>query len=107
MRKPRDYDAELKALTDKARQLKSRKQSQLGELIQATGADELTIEELAGALLAAVAAERPAREAWRKRGAAFFRGEREDVGNRTGGEQGGTAKGEGRAPSSSGEAGAA
>ena len=42
MRKPRDYDAELKALNDKARQLKSRKQSQLGELVMATGADDLT-----------------------------------------------------------------
>ena len=49
MRKPRDYNAELKALHDKARQLKARKQSQLGELVQATGAEELTIEELAGA----------------------------------------------------------
>ena len=107
MRKPRDYDAELKALGDKARQLKSRKQSQLGELVMATGADDLTIEELAGALLAATTAERPTREAWRKRGAAFFHGGREDVGNRAGGEQGSAAKDDGRAPSSSGEAGAA
>lgn len=53
MRKPRDYDAELKALTDKARQLKGRKQSQLGELVMATGADALSAEELAGALLVA------------------------------------------------------
>jgi len=73
MRKPRDFDAELKALTDKARQLKSRKQSQLGELVMATGADTLTSEELAGALLDAVATTDAARkEAWRKRGAAFF-----------------------------------
>jgi Conjugal transfer protein TraD. len=86
MRKPRDYDAELKALGDKARQLKARKQSQLGELVMATKADELSIEELAGALLGAATAERPAREAWRKRGAAFFHGEREDAGSRTGGE---------------------
>lgn len=104
MRKPRDYDAELKALTDKARQLKSRKQSQLGELVQATGADDLTIEELAGALLAAVTAERATREAWRKRGAAFFHGEREYAGSRTGHEQGGAATDEGRAQSSAGEA---
>lgn len=106
MRKPRDYDAELKALTDKARQLKSRKQSQLGELVMATGADDLTIEELAGALLAAVTAERPAREAWRKRGAAFFRGEREDAGNRTDREQGGAAKNQRREQPPSSEAGA-
>ena len=77
MRKPRDYDAELKALTDKARQLKARKTSQLGELVEATGADALTSEELAGALLAISATTEPAkREAWRKRGAAFFSGER-------------------------------
>lgn len=107
MRKPRDYDAELKALNDKARQLKSRKQSQLGELVQATGADELSIEELAGALLAAVTAERAAREAWRKRGAAFFRGEREDAGSRTGGEQGSAAKDDGRAQPPANETGAA
>lgn len=107
MRKPRDYDAELKALNDKARQLRSRKQSQLGELVQATGADDLTIEELAGALLTAATAERSTREAWRKRGAAFFLGRREDVGDHAGHEQRGAAKDEGRAPSSSGEAGAA
>lgn len=107
MRKPRDYDAELKALTDKAKQLKSRKQCRLGELVMATGADDLTIEELAGALLSAVTAERPAREAWRKRGAAFFRGEREGAGSRTGSEQGGTAKDDGRAQPAAGEAGAA
>jgi len=107
MRKPRDYDAELKALADKARQLKGRKQSQLGELVVATGADDLTIEELAGALLAATTAERPTREAWRKRGAAFFRAEREDAGSRTGHEQGGAAKDDGRSQPPSGEAGAA
>lgn len=106
MRKPRDYDAELKALTDKAKQLKSRKQSQLGELVMATGADDLTIEELAGALLSTVTAERAAREAWRKRGAAFFRGRREDAGSRAGGEQGSAAKDEGRAQPPAGEAGA-
>ncbi|AXB75525.1 conjugal transfer protein TraD [Novosphingobium sp. P6W] len=77
MRKPRDYDAELKALGDKARQLKARRTSQLGELVVATGADALTSEELAGALLAIAATTEPAkREAWRKRGAAFFSGER-------------------------------
>jgi len=37
MRKPRDYDAELKALEDKARELKTRKVQQLGELVIATG----------------------------------------------------------------------
>jgi hypothetical protein len=74
MRKPRDYDAELKALDDKARELKDRKVRQLGELVIATGADALPAEELAGALLNATAADDHAtKEAWRKRGAAFFR----------------------------------
>jgi hypothetical protein len=77
MRKPRNYDEDLKALTAKAKQLKARKQSQLGELVEATGADNLTIEELAGALLSIAAITDPQRrEAWRKRGAAFFSGER-------------------------------
>ncbi|KPF50375.1 MULTISPECIES: conjugal transfer protein TraD [unclassified Novosphingobium] len=77
MRKPRNYDEDLKALTAKAKQLKARKQSQLGELVEATGADALTIEELAGALLSIVAISDPQRrEGWRIRGAAFFSGER-------------------------------
>jgi hypothetical protein len=50
MRKPRDFDAELKALGDKTRDLKSRKIQQLGELVIATGADALNANELAGAL---------------------------------------------------------
>ena len=75
MRKPRDYDAELKALDDKARQLKTLKLQQLGELVIATGADALPIEQLAGALLLAVGNTDPAaREAQRVRGAAFFQG---------------------------------
>ena len=37
MRKPRDFDGELKALEDKARDLKSRKVLGLGELVIATG----------------------------------------------------------------------
>ena len=37
MRKPRDFDTELKALGEKARDLKSRKVQQLGELVIATG----------------------------------------------------------------------
>ena len=75
MRKPRDYDAELKALEDKARELKTRKVQQLGELVIATGADALTAEELAGALVAlAETKDAGQREAWAKRGAAFFQG---------------------------------
>ncbi|HMN36083.1 MAG TPA: conjugal transfer protein TraD [Hyphomicrobium sp.] len=73
MRKPRDFDAELKALEDKARDLKARKVQQLGELVISTGADALTADELAGALVV-LAETRDAgkREAWAKRGAAFF-----------------------------------
>ncbi|WP_243700178.1 conjugal transfer protein TraD [Paracoccus versutus] len=75
MRKPRDYDAELKALDDKARELKMRKVQQLGELVIATGADGLTADELAGALVAlAETKDAEKREAWAKRGAAFFQG---------------------------------
>lgn len=74
MRKPRDFDAELKALEDKAKELKTRKVQQLGELVIATGADALTTEELAGALVAlAETTDAGKREAWAKRGAAFFR----------------------------------
>ncbi len=75
MRKPRDFDAELKALEDKARDLKLRKVQQLGELVIATGADLLTAEELAGALIVlAEITDTGKKEAWAKRGAAFFRG---------------------------------
>lgn len=73
MRKARDYDAELKALGDKAKALKVRKVQQLGELVAATGADALDIETLAGALLdAASSKDTQAKEAWRAKGAAFF-----------------------------------
>jgi DNA-binding protein H-NS len=59
MRKPRDYDSELVALKDKAKQLKERKVRQLGELIVVTGADTLSPEMLAGALLAIVDSQDP------------------------------------------------
>ena len=73
MRRPRDYDAELKALDDKARTLKARRLTQLGELVTATGADALDAETLAGGLLALVEAKDAARkESWRARGEAFF-----------------------------------
>ena len=73
MRKPRDFDSELKALGDKQRQLKERKVHQLGELVIATGADALSAEQLAGLLLAGVAnKDAAAKESWSKRGAAFF-----------------------------------
>ncbi|WP_315751875.1 MULTISPECIES: conjugal transfer protein TraD [unclassified Bradyrhizobium] len=73
MRKPRDFDADLKALADKAQGLKTRKVRQLGELVIATGADALSADELAGALIVlAETKEAGKREAWAKRGSSFF-----------------------------------
>jgi hypothetical protein len=75
MRKPRDFDSALRALTDKTKALKESKRRQLGDLIVATGADALDIEVLAGGLLTMVGADDAVQtESWRKRGAAFFRG---------------------------------
>jgi len=75
MRKPRDFDSALRALTDKTKALKENKRRQLGELIVATGADALDMETLAGGLLTMVGtADTVQKESWRKRGAAFFRG---------------------------------
>lgn len=93
MRKPRDFDAELKALNDKAAMLKSRKVQQLGELVIATGADSLSIDELTGALVAIAAAkEPPKREGWAKKGQAFFQGKTRATGNRgKGNNEGGPA----------------
>ncbi len=53
-RKPRDYDAELQALMDKAKKVRTQKTTQLSALVQITGADTLPMEALAGALLAVV-----------------------------------------------------
>jgi DNA-binding protein H-NS len=76
MRKPRDFDSELKALTDKAKLLKARKVQQLGELVIATGADALDPDMLTGALLMIVETKESAKqEAWRNLGVAFFRGQ--------------------------------
>lgn len=73
IRQPRDFDAELKALEEKARELKTRKVQQLGELVIATGADQLSTDELAGALVAiAETKETAKRESWAKRGVMFF-----------------------------------
>jgi hypothetical protein len=48
---------------------------QLGELVIATGADILTANELVGALIALTETkEAGKREAWARRGAAFFQG---------------------------------
>ncbi len=74
-RKPRNFDAELQALMDKAKKVKSQKTVQLGELVQVIGADVLPIEALAGALLAAVEQSKKTPEAvarWTERGHTFF-----------------------------------
>ncbi|MBI0539134.1 conjugal transfer protein TraD [Roseomonas sp. KE2513] len=80
-RRPRDIEAELKALQDKARQLRIRQKSQLGELLLSTGAaDALDPDALAGLLLRGLEqakSDPKAVEGWRKRGEAFFRRERE------------------------------
>jgi hypothetical protein len=108
MRKLRDYDSELKALGLKTRQLKTKRQTQLGELVIASGGDALTSEELAGALLAAAATnDRATKEGWRKRGAAFFSGERQSARVSAGGEQGSTAPDASSTPSPASEPSAA
>lgn len=74
MRKVRDFDAELKALNDRAKLLRQRKIQQFGELIEATGADALEPDLLAGALLAAVAeTDKAVTAKWGRQGTQFFR----------------------------------
>ncbi len=95
-RKPRDYDAELQALMAKARKVKTQKTTQLGELVQLTGADALPIEALAGALIAALEQSKKQPEAvtrWTERGHAFFqngakRGKKAGSGDPVGGTPG-------------------
>ena len=108
MRKPRDYDAELTALEEKTRELKIRKVQQLGELVVATGADALTAEELAGALVALTETnEAGKREAWAKRGAAFFQGRSRRSAKASDGNSSGAPAQPDSAQSASGGAGAA
>lgn len=77
MRKPRDIDAELAALAERAAALKARRVAQLGELVIASGADALGADILMGALAAAATEKNDqTRSRWRQQGEAFFRGER-------------------------------
>lgn len=100
MRKPRDFDSEMKALTDRARLLKERKLHQLGELVIATGADALPVEHLAGALLAAVEIKEAAvMESWRERGAAYFQSRTRTYARRNRGDARSAPAGDGRAES--------
>ncbi len=74
-RKPRDYDAELQALMDRTRKVKSAKTIQLGEIAQLVGADALPLEAFAGALMAALEQSKKQPEAiarWTERGATLF-----------------------------------
>lgn len=108
MRKPRDFDAALKALEDKARELKTRKVQQLGELVIAAGADALAPEELAGALIVlAETTDAAKREAWAKRGAAMFRGKTRRPAPPDGGDTGRAETKPGRPQPPSGGEGAA
>jgi hypothetical protein len=93
MAKIRDFDAELKALGERAKLLKARKVQQYGELVEATGADALDPELLAGALLAAVAAkDKTVTSEWTRKGAEFFRARERRRPNRDpGGKAGGAA----------------
>jgi hypothetical protein len=108
-RKPRDYDTELQALMDRAKKLKGQKTTQLGELVQVTGADALPVEALAGALLAAVEQSRKQPEAvarWTERGEAFFRNGAKRGGKKAGpgGDAGGAAPAGPGAPAAGGGA---
>jgi hypothetical protein len=106
MRKVRDYDAELKALEDKARALKARRVEQLGQLVTSTGADALDLETLAGVLLDAVTSQGgEAKEAWRVKGAAFFQRRGRKAGRTAGGNGDSTgAQPNAKPPSGSGSA---
>jgi hypothetical protein len=103
MRKPRDYDSELKDLQDRTRLLQDRKLRQLGELVVATGADALPIEILAGALLSATdAPDLMQKEEWRARGAAFFQRPRRNSGSAAASDSGKAASSSRGAPPAAG-----
>ena len=107
MRKPRDFDAELKSLEDKARDLRNRKVQQLGELVISTGADALSVDELAGALIVlAETKDTGKREAWAKRGAAFFQSRTRRIASAPDHDVGGAQPQPGGAQQASGGAGA-
>jgi hypothetical protein len=74
-RKPRDYDAELQTLMERAKKVKSQKTIQLGEIAQMVGADALPLEAFAGALMAALEQSKKQPEAiarWTERGETLF-----------------------------------
>lgn len=104
MRKPRDFDSEMKALNERTKLLKERKLHQLGELVIACGADVLPIDALAGAMLAAVDNKDAAIvEGWRKRGTAFFQSATRSAARRNRGDARGAPAGNGGAKPAAGQ----
>ena len=100
MRKPRDIDAELKALQDKQRSLKLKRIIQFGEPVTATGSDALDLETLAGVLLDAVERAKTdpsTKGAWQRRGESFFHRERRAKSNGAGDTAPGATSGRGGA----------
>ena len=98
MKKPRDLDAELQALQQRAKALKGKRVTQFGELVIATGADRLDMEILAGALIAASKADATALEGWRRAGAGFFQGQARAAPKPANGGQRGAPDGGGASP---------
>ena len=107
MRKPRDFDSEMKALNERTKLLKERKLHQLGELVIATGADVLPVDVLAGALLIATDTKVSATvEGWRERGAAFFHSTTRSPARRNHGDARGAPASDGGAKPAAGDASA-
>lgn len=98
MKKPRDLDAELQALQQRAKALKGKRVTQFGELVIATGADRLDMDVLAGALIAATKADNSAQESWRRAGAGFFQGQARAAPKSAIGGQRGAPDGSGASP---------
>jgi DNA-binding protein H-NS len=107
MRRPRDYDTELKALDAKVNELKERKLRQFGVLVIATGADTLPVEELVGTLLLTVGGEGPPKDECQRRGERFFRRSARGAAKRGDRGASGGAADAGSAQPAAGEAGAA
>ena len=100
-------DLTRQTVTDRTRQLKERKVRQFGELVIACSADALPIEQLAGALLAAVTMTDPVtKEGWRERGAAVFQRTAQRPAGGAGRVAGRESKGDGGGKSPSGGTGA-
>jgi len=105
MRKLRDFDSEMKALSERAKLLKERKLHQLGELVIACGADALPIDVLAGVMLAAVETKDAATvEGWRTRGATFFQSTTRSGPRRNRGDARGAPAGDGSTKPAAGDA---